>query len=44
MRCRRRWARGGAGCRIGGGACESAVRGLGIAREMVPGHLWGETN
>ena len=43
-RCRRRWGHGGNGCRIGGGTCGSAVCGLGIARVMVLGYLWGQTS
>ena len=34
----------GDGCRIGGGTCGSAVCGLGIARVMVLGYLWGQTS
>jgi len=40
MRCRKRWERDVAVCRREGGACGSGVRGLGIARVLVPGHLW----
>jgi hypothetical protein len=40
MLCRKRWERDGAGCMREGGACGSGVRGLVIARVMVPGHLW----
>ena len=36
---RKRWERDVAGCRREEGACESGVRGLGIAKVMVPGHL-----
>jgi hypothetical protein len=36
---RKRWARDVAGCRREGGACGSGVRGPGIVRVMVPGHL-----
>jgi 3-hydroxyacyl-CoA dehydrogenase len=39
MLCRKIWEHDGAGCRKEGGACGSGVRGPGIARVMVPGHL-----
>jgi hypothetical protein len=40
MPCRKRWERDVGECRREGGACGSGVRGLVIARVMVPGHLW----
>jgi hypothetical protein len=40
MLCRERWERDVAGCRREGGPRGSGVRGLMIARVMVPGHLW----
>ena len=39
MLCHRKWERDAAWCMREGGACGSGVRGLGIARVMVPGHL-----
>ncbi len=39
MLCHKRWEHDVAGCRREEGACGSEVRGLGIARVMVPGHL-----